>query len=143
MTELPDLFVSDRDGPPTMVEVAVRLPQTDLTSKSGVSRPTLSPTATASTSTRAVIHYRRARETGTRNALTASLHAAGFERVEWRHVGATVRQTQTRYFHDTDQALSDQALAVLSRIVQPAAGRDFTHYSPPARSGTIEIWLED
>ena len=143
ITELPDLFVSDRDGPPAVTEVAVRLPQTDLTSENEVSRPALSPTAAARTSTRVVIHYRRAREAGVRNNLTASLHAAGFERVEWRHVRATVRQTQTRFFHDTDRALSDQAVAVLSRIVQPAAGRDFTHYSPPARSGTIEIWLED
>jgi hypothetical protein len=71
------------------------------------------------------------------------LSKAGFERVEWRAVKGAVSASQIRFFHGGDTSLSTRALAVLSHLGQPASARDFTHFEPPTRPGTIEIWLSD
>lgn len=92
---------------------------------------------------RAVVHLRRAPGMAFRARLTETLRRAGFERVEWRTVAGTVNRTQTRYFHDGDAVASERAAAALAAQGRPASVRDFTHYDPPARHGTIEIWLSD
>ena len=43
---------------------------------------------------------------------------------------------------DTDRR-ARFVLAVLSGVGRQASGRDFTHYNPPARTGTIEVLLSD
>jgi hypothetical protein len=99
--------------------------------------------AVGAAATRAVVHYHRARSAAFRDSLAASLRRAGFERVEWRAVGDAVVGDQSRYFHAGDRALSDRAVAALAGLGRPASVRDFTHYEPPARVGTVEVWLRD
>ncbi len=93
--------------------------------------------------TRVVVHIHDAASPAFRDSLTAGLRRAGFEDVEWRSVGGSVSRAQTRYFHGGDQRLSDQAVAVLAALGRPASARDFSFYDPPAREGTVEIWLPD
>jgi hypothetical protein len=134
----PALFVPDRDAVRVMAEALVRLP--------GIGRTEAPPgarerVAAAGQTTRVVVHYQRAPGAGARGALTASLRGAGFARVDWRSVAATVERTQTRYFHDTDRELSERAATVLAAAGRPASERDFTFYAPPTASGTVEVWL--
>ncbi len=131
----PALFPPDRDGVPVVAEAVVRLP------RSGVTETAREPVAATEQTTRVVVHYRRAPGAGAREALTASLRRAGFARVDWRSVAATVGRTQTRYFHDADRGLSERAASVLAAAGRPAAERDFTFYTPPTASGTVEVWL--
>ncbi len=101
------------------------------------------PDQPGAASTRIVIHYHRSRADSFRPDLTAALRRAGFSRVEWRAVPDTVSQSQTRYFHDADRSLSAKAQAVLAASGLPAQARDFRHFDPPARTGTVEVWLSD
>lgn len=90
-----------------------------------------------------VIHYRREAPRPGRETLTGMLRQEGFGRVEWRAVPGTVSRSQTRYFHASDRGLSDRALAALRGVGRSAVPRDFTHYTPSPRVGTVEIWLGD
>ena len=75
--------------------------------------------------------------------MTTAFSRAGFARVEWRAVPDTVSRSQTRFFHATDRRLSDSAVRILAGFGLSAQPRDFQHYDPPARSGTVEVWLSD
>jgi hypothetical protein len=134
----PALFVPDRDAVPVVAEAVVRLPGSGGTEASPGARERV---AAAGQTTRVVVHYRRAPGAGAREALTASLRGAGFARVDWRSVAATVDRTQTQYFHDADRDLSERAASVLAAAGRPASERDFTFYAPPTASGTVEVWL--
>lgn len=101
------------------------------------------PAPSAPWTSRAVVHLHRAAGGAFRARLAQALRRAGFDRVEWRAVADTVSRTQTRYFHPGDAGASERAAAVLAAQGRPAGARDFTHYDPPARQGTIEIWLSD
>ena len=101
------------------------------------------PTPSTPWTSRAVVHLHRAAGGAFRARLTQALRRAGFDRVEWRAVANTVGRTQTRYFHPHDAGASERAAAVLAAQGRSAGVRDFTHYDPPPRDGTIEIWLSD
>jgi hypothetical protein len=134
----PALFVPDRDAVPVVAEGVVRLPGSGGTETPPGARERVAATEQR---TRVVVHYRRAPGAGAREALTASLRGAGFARVDWRSVAATVERTQTRYFHDADRELSERAASVLAAAGRPASERNFTFYAPPTASGTVEVWL--
>lgn len=98
---------------------------------------------TAQASTRVVVHFHRAPSASFRTSVSEALRRAGFERVEWRMVAATVSRSQTRFFHTADEDLSRAASRVVSGLASPVVERDFTFFKPPARAGTIELWLAE
>lgn len=71
-------------------------------------------------------------------ALARRLPTTGGAGVELRAVPATPGARVVRYFHPADRPAAEALAARLG-----AGVRDFTHFSPRPRPGTLEAWLPD
>ena len=74
-------------------------------------------------------------------ASLTSLRDAGFSRLDSGASGVSIAQSNVRYFHAEDRESATQVAEALSEAGADASVRDFTHISPAADNGTIEIWM--
>jgi hypothetical protein len=71
-------------------------------------------------------------------AAAAAARRAGLPVMELRTVPATPAVPEVRFFYAADS----EAAARLARQLGPAwRVRDFRHYTPPPRTGTLEVWV--
>lgn len=65
--------------------------------------------------------------------------------IELQGVQARVSRANLRYFHPGDRPLAERVGALLRSEAPEAMGtvtvRDFTHFRPSPRRGTVEVWL--
>lgn len=93
------------------------------------------------------IHYSAGRSQDQQLAehMASDLRGQGFTVAELRPVDFGIHRGSIRYFFAHDRAASRQLMAALARFAAagsaPAAIKDFTHYRPSPRPGTLEIWV--
>ncbi|PZQ51476.1 MAG: hypothetical protein DI556_04765 [Rhodovulum sulfidophilum] len=86
--------------------------------------------------TRVVINYPANTPAAEVTAATESITAAGFPNTQSARVNVDMSAANVRYFHAAD-AEAARALAEATGAV----ARDFTSFSPPPRTGHLELWL--
>jgi hypothetical protein len=92
---------------------------------------------------RVVIHFQTRRAQRNAQALGARFAQDGLPEVEYRVVDFDIRKNSVRYFFDSDAELATRVSQAAYQAGRVANTRDFTHYRPRPRSGTVELWLSE
>jgi hypothetical protein len=91
---------------------------------------------------RVFVHHRAgsAAALGAAQDAAAAALGAGLPVTELRAVGATPAAPEVRFFHAADADVAER----VARGLGPGwRVRDFRHYAPAPRAGTLEVWVPD
>ncbi|MGF1552813.1 MAG: hypothetical protein ACFBWO_09960, partial [Paracoccaceae bacterium] len=102
--------------------------------------PSDAPSAGAPAPARVVVHYADG-ALGRAAVLAERLRGRLAGAVELRRVPARVSRANLRFFHSADRPLAERVSSLLAPEAPPGRVRDFTHYRPLPRRGTVEVWL--
>lgn len=95
---------------------------------------------------RVFIHFTAGHSDAERRAviLARALEEADIAVAGLRPVGFDVRRDAVRYFFDDDQRRADLVRELAGQVGGQAEFtlQDFTHYRPPPRPGTVELWVD-